>query len=45
MDLDAEFAAVHESENGPSRHFAASLNFFAIGGIADIGCGWDWMPR
>ena len=21
---------------GPSRHFAASLNFFAIGGIADM---------
>jgi len=29
--------ALHESGCGPSRHFAASLNFFAIGGMADIG--------
>ena len=29
----------------PSRHFATSQSLFAIGGIADIGCGWDWMPR
>src|SRR6516165_6896312 len=33
------------SGNGPSRHFAASQNSVAIGGIADIGCGSDWMPR
>jgi hypothetical protein len=26
-------------------HFAASQNLVAIGGIADIGSGWDWMPR
>ena len=38
-------AAVHESGNGPSRHFAASLNLVSIGGVADIGCGSDWMPR
>ena len=30
---------------GPSRHFAASLNLVAIGGIADIGRRWDWMPQ
>ena len=30
---------------GPSRYFAALLNLVAIGGIADIGCDWDWMPR
>ena len=41
----SKFAALHMSAPGPSRHFAASLNFFAIGGIADIGCDWDWMPR
>jgi len=27
------------SASGPLRHFAASLNFFAIGGIADIETG------
>src|SRR6516165_5409491 len=29
----------------PSRHFAVSINLVAIGGIADIGRRWDWMPR
>ena len=28
---------------GTSRNFAASQNLVAIGGIADIGCDWDWM--
>ena len=38
-------AAVHESACGLSRHFVASLNLVAIGGIADIGCRWNWTPR
>ena len=36
MDLDAEFAAVHESENGPSRHFAAPQQLGRFRDKADI---------
>jgi hypothetical protein len=32
-----DFCAVHESVNGPSRHFAACNNASAIGVIADSG--------
>jgi hypothetical protein len=38
-----QFAAVHESQNGPSRRFQRLIISVAIGGIADIGwpaAGW-----
>ncbi len=39
------FAAVHESAFGTSRHFAGLQNLVAIGGIADIGPGWQQLAR
>src|SRR3974377_907183 len=42
---DFSLAPRAPSIHGPSRQCAASQNLVVIGGIADIGCGWDWMPR
>ena len=42
---DFSLAPRAPSIHGPSRYFAVLLNLVAIGGIADIGCDWDWMPR